>query len=217
MRSLFRRLAVRLVLSYQILALNGWDLVCRLVAGFGGPASNRRKVVIGATEQAHTIYLLGRVFPSSYTVSLDKHRFYSDPYDFGPYGRLRKALLSPLLLAYLSGLAETFVYVWNTGFLLDREHDFRFLKRKGKGIVVLFVGSDIRSPLRTREFLAERGVDALGDHEPGPCDAAIEARQRATARVADDHADLILNWRYDQIGYLTRRSYPIIKNPRSGR
>lgn len=193
---------------FQICVLYVCDVVFRGYFRIVGRGKRARKVVIGVTETARIIHFLGEVFPSSYTCVLDRNRFYQDPYDFGPYPLWARVLVGPILLAYLSQVGETFIYISFTGFMADRELDFRFLKRKSKKIVTLFCGSDIRSLKKTKAFFDHREEDSFANYLPNTFNPQYDRMMKKVAKVADTHADLIFNWSVDQISYLTKPTQP---------
>lgn len=167
-----------------------------------------RAVTIGVTETARLIESLGQVFPSRYLVVLDGNRFYKGTYDFGPFNLVLRFFAGPVLLAYLSRVSDTFFYISSTGFLFDRRLDFRYLKRKGKKIAILFCGSDIRSLKLSKEFFDSRKEESYADFLPNTHSSAYDAFVRRTADDADAYADLIFNWKHDQIGYVTKPTIP---------
>lgn len=170
--------------------------------------SKRRKVAIGVTETARLICSLGLIFPSRYTCVLDGNKFYKDDYDFGPYRFIVRPIVGPILLAYLSHLCETFFYISFTGYLVNREHDLRFLKKMKKKIVMLFSGSDIRSLPKTKEFFDKIEEDSFVNYLPNLHNSLYDQMIKKTAILADAYADLIFNWNIDQIGYLTSEAIP---------
>lgn len=173
-----------------------------------GRHKQQRKVAIGVTETARMIHFLGQVFPSRYTVTLDRNRYYRDPCDFGPYSIFLRPFIGPVLLAYLSFVCDTFLYISFTGYLARRGSDFKFLRKRGKKIVVLFCGSDIRSLRKTKEFFDARGEDSWVNYSINLHNDKYDDMVKRTAAETDQYANLIFNWNYDQIGYLEKPSIP---------
>jgi glycosyltransferase involved in cell wall biosynthesis len=200
--------AIRLILPFQIVLLHLSYAFFGAYFRIVGSTQRRRKVAIGVTEAARLIHSLGLVFPSRYTCVLDGSKFYKDPYDFGPYHILLRPFMGPILLAYLAQLCDTFVYISFTGYLADRESDLKFLKRRGKKIVLLFYGSDIRSLPKTKEFFDALGEDSFVNYLPNLRNPLYDGMIKRTATIADRYADLIFNWNIDQIGYLTTPAIP---------
>lgn len=181
--------------------------------------------VIGPCEIASLVYDIGQALPNSLSVVLKKHRFYDHPYGWapGPLSRIpgaarrRDLLLGPWQLGKFAAQARGLVYVGSEGFLNSgrdlREHEFKFLQRRGIKIVCLFTGNDIRSPKRMRELEQELGRPNLGtylaDINPVFGTDAYDDIKRRIASVADRYADLIYNADVDQRGYLESPTLPI--------
>ncbi|MHA6694007.1 glycosyltransferase [Homoserinimonas sp. A520] len=187
-------------------------------------SESRLDWVVGPYEIASLVYDMGRALPRSLSVVLSKHRYYDLPYGWtpGPLNRLpgaarwRDLTLGPWQLGRLAAEARGFVYVGSEGFLNSgrdlREHEFRFLERRGIKIVCLFTGNDIRSPKRMRELEQELRRPNLGtylaDINPVFGTDAYDDLKRRIASVADRYADLIYNADVDQRGYLERPARP---------
>jgi hypothetical protein len=201
-------LAISIIVPFQLLLLYASYYAFSFYFGCVDRTSRKRKVAIGVTEGARLIHSLGLVFPSRYTCVLDGNKFYKDDYDFGPYRLLLRPFVGPILLAYLSHLSETFVYISFTGYLAKREADLKFLKKRNKKIVMLFYGSDIRSLPKTKEFFDSIGEDSFVNYLPNLNNRLYDQMIRNTATTADKYADLIFNWNIDQIGYLTTKAIP---------
>ena len=177
--------------------------------------------VIGVTEIAKMIYLYGHCFKNSKTVCLDTNKFYSLKYDYsidklqGRFGfllyGLKRFVYGPFLLAYLACKYEVFIYFWSNGFLLDREYEFLFLKRKNKKIITIFVGDDIRSPSKLREKLNELEYDGFLDYVgmaiPYYFSKGYEEKKKRIAALSDKYADLCFSYSIDQASYLTSKQY----------
>lgn len=177
--------------------------------------------VIGVTEVAKMIYLYGNIFPGAKTVCLDSNKFYELDYDFaikkghGHFSTLtyliKRLVYGPILLAYLACKYDVFIYFWSTGFLLDREHDFKFLKRKKKKIVTIFVGDDIRSPKKLREKLNELEYDGFLDYvgivNPDYLSESYDKKKKRSAILSNNYADLCFNCSIDQASHLTSKQY----------
>ena len=82
------------------------------------------------------------------SVDLSVNKFYAkNKYDYAIKSKNKyltyivRIFYGPYLLAKLSNQADVFIYIWSTGFCLDREIDYKFLKKKKKKIVCIFLGS----------------------------------------------------------------------------
>jgi hypothetical protein len=173
--------------------------------------------VIGVTEIAKMIYLYGHLFKNSKTVCLDSNKFYNLKYDYSiikSQGRLshllyglKRIVYGPFLLAYLACSYDVFIYFWSNGFLLDREYEFRFLKRKNKKIITIFNGSDIRSPSKLREKLNKLEYDGFLDYVDVYISKGYEEKKKRIAALSDKYADLCFSCSIDQASYLTSKQY----------
>jgi hypothetical protein len=180
-------------------------------------AQKQKGCVIGVTEIAKMIYLYGHLFKNSKTVCLDSNKFYSLKYHYSivkSQGRfsyllygLKRFIYGPFLLAYLACRYDVFIYFWSTGFLFDREYEFRFLKRKNKKIITIFNGDDIRSPNKLREKLNELEYDEFLDYVDVYNSKGYEEKKKRIAALSDKYADLCFSWPIDQASYLTSKQY----------
>jgi hypothetical protein len=173
--------------------------------------------VIGVTEVAKMIYHYGHLFKDSKTVCLDSNSFYSLKYHYsiiktqGPFSYLlfglKRFVYGPFLLAYLACKYEVFIYFWSSGFLIDREYEFRFLKIKNKKIITIFVGSDIRSPSKLSEKLNELEYDGFLDYVDVYISKDYEEKKKRIAMLSDKYADLCFSCPIDQASYLASKQY----------
>ena len=180
-------------------------------------AQKQKGCVIGVTEVAKMIYQYGHLFKDSKTVCLDSNPFYSLKYHYsivktqGPSGYLlyglKRFVYGPFLLAYLACKYEVFIYFWSSGFLLDREYEFQFLKRKNKKIITIFVGSDIRSPGKLREKLNELEYDGFLDYVDAYISKGYEEKKKRIAALSDKYAVLCFSCSIDQASYLASKQY----------
>jgi hypothetical protein len=202
---------IKLVSFPQFLMLIVFYNILKLVA------QKQKGCVIGVTEIAKMIYLYGHLFKNSKTVCLDSNKFYSLKYHYSivkSQGRfsyllygLKRFIYGPFLLAYLACRYDVFIYFWSTGFLFDREYEFRFLKRKNKKIITIFNGDDIRSPNKLREKLNELEYDEFLDYVDVYNSKGYEEKKKRIAALSDKYADLCFSWPIDQASYLTSKQY----------
>ncbi len=176
--------------------------------------------VIGVDEIAGLIYNLGKVLQPSETVCFYNNKFYNFKYNYSlNLERIKKIkkrdflrlVYGPVLLGYLANKHTHFWYIWSTGFMLDREWDFKFLKSKNKKIVCMFCGDDIRSPKLTMEFVKEKGLDHfvyyVGLQNSYYLNQEYEEEKKDAACIAEKYADVIFNFKYDQISYLKSEQF----------
>ncbi len=169
---------------------------------------NSNKWVIGVDEIAGNIYNLSNVLKPSISISLSKNKFYNYEYDFflniqnRSFNFIVRFFYGPILLGYLANGSTHFLYIWRTGFLFNRDIEFKFLKAKDKKIVCLFVGSDIRSLQLTIDYANKNSIDTYANYTATNINKLDEKNKQQTALSADKYADLIFNPRMDQISYL---------------
>lgn len=174
--------------------------------------------VVGVDEIARNITMLKQILPNSYSVSLSSHRFYSDEYDFEIRSkyflikRIKRFFYSPILLAFLVKKSDRFFFIWKTGFMLDRAFELRLLRKRKKKIVMMFVGSDIRSPLLYKAYCKEKGMECYLDYaslvNPVLLSKNHNDEIRKLASLASEYADQIFSFTVDQISYITKPVLP---------
>lgn len=211
-----------LIANLQYLALLLSYYLCKLFL----KKSNKIAWIIGVDEIAKFIYLLKGIFENSYAVSFSKNKFYTLRYDFTIniknkyFAYAYRLLFGPILLGYLMNKSDKFLYIWSTGFLIDRKYEFEFLKSKDKKIVCIFLGDDIRSPKLLQKFYTKNKLDGFVEYVnqqiPSYCSNYYESKKIYIAKIADDYADLIFSCPIDQISYLESKqlfmSYMYDKN-----
>jgi hypothetical protein len=190
-------------LSIQLTILHFFNLI------FSINPRIKYSFVIGVDEIANCINYLKKAFKKeSVSVSLTTNQFYKDnKYDYSipvknQYLQSKIRLFyGPYLLAKLSNQSDVFIYFWSTGFCFDREVDYKFLKRKNKKIVCIFVGSDIRSPKMTEDAFNKKNEDHFIKYI-NITDNNIENRVKSVARKAEKYADMIISPRKTHLSYL---------------
>jgi hypothetical protein len=174
--------------------------------------------IVGPVEVAGIVRDIGAAVPRTYTALLLRHPFYGDAYDWLPSakrraglpGRLALLVRGPWLLGRLATRARGFIYVGADGFLPagldDRVAEFSFLARRGKLIVCLFTGTDIRSPKLMQELEEQLGEPNIATWlravAPGYDSTAYDEAKRRVGAVASRFADLVITAAVDQRGYL---------------
>lgn len=176
-------------------------------------------VVIGVSEISKFLYLYGKVLPDAKTVCLNENKFYQFDYNYQISNSnkllyfLKKLIYAPILLAYLSSKNHIFIYLWSTGFILNRKYDFYFLKRNDKKIINIFLGDDIRSPKKLKIALNKLGyegfIESVGIENPFYLSIAYERQKIKLAKLADKYADLYFSYPIDQASYLKKNQYPV--------
>lgn len=180
--------------------------------------------VVGVEEVASMTTRIAAAIDGSFSVVHTPHRFYDADYDAiiqDPSSRLakyRRLYGGAVLLGWLAGRAHGFVYVARAGFLQsefdERRYEFDFLRSRGRRIVCVFTGNDIRSPRLMRELEQTMGRPNIATHlfaaDPVFATEEYEQRKRAIAAVADDFADAIITARVDQLSYLRSPTRPFL-------
>lgn len=191
-----------LALLPQLALLYGaWAVLAVRDRLLGSP--ERVGCVVGMVEVAHFLRMLADILPGAHSVCLRQRGVYSDGHDVGPFPFWLRPVVGPLLLARLARRSDVFIYIWETGLLLDRAWDFRFLRARGKKIVVALVGDDVRSPRKAAAHYRALGEESFVFYRPdgGPRN---EARVRKNARDAERWADVIFTGMCPATSHLTR-------------
>lgn len=169
----------------------------------------KHKFVIGVDEIANSTFFLKNILgDSAVSVNFLPHRFYqTNNYDYSINVKSKlisyviRGFYGPYLLAKLSNQANVFIYFWYTGFCVNREMDYKFLRFKKKKVVCIFVGSDIRSP-----ELTKRHFDCIEEDHfinyVSLLNKKTEERVKHVARLAETYADLIFSPKKVQLSYL---------------
>ena len=175
-------------------------------------------VVVGVTEISKLLYLYGHVIPNAVTVCLSENKLYELKYRFKISNKNRltylfkKLLFAPVLLGYLSNRYDTFIYLWSTGFILNRKYDYYFLNKRSKKIVSIFVGDDIRSPIKLRKILQDIQEDGFiepyGKQNPYYLSNSYDNKKIRIAKLSDKYSDVHFSYPIDQASYLERKQYP---------
>lgn len=173
------------------------------------------KIVIGCHEIANNIYSFSSLFKEkTISVNFSKHAFYhANKYDYCVYyGKNRfanlwlKIIYKPFLFAKLACSASVFCYFWDGGFCIEREIDFKFLKKHHKKIICFFMGDDIRSRKVFLEYCNKLEIDTYVSYS---CYDYIQrdAVVKSTAKIADKYADMIFSYPIDQMSYLKSKQH----------
>ncbi|PUE63762.1 glycosyltransferase [Arcobacter caeni] len=169
--------------------------------------------VVGTDEIAGLIFQISRILKPSVSVSFRLHSYYRLKYDYSLnfsnkyLSYLIRIIYGPILLAYLVNKYTHFFYIWHTGFLLNRDFEFKFLKAKRKKLVCLFVGDDIRSPYLLQNYGKQMDIDVWGTYY-FLFDESYENDKKQIAHSADNNADVIFGSNIDQLSYLKRSQLP---------
>ena len=174
--------------------------------------------VIGVDEIAGNIYSLKNTLKPSISVSFSKHTSYNFRYDYSInlnniYLRyLYRLIYAPLLLGYLINKSSHFCYIWSSGFLMDRDYEFKFLKSKNIKIICMFCGSDIRSIKLTNAHAKKNKIDThtnyrIFEHQYIQ-NSSYDINKKKLAQSADKYADIVFSYEMCQMSYLQSKQYP---------
>lgn len=172
----------------------------------------KKNMVIGVHEISLNIFNLSKLFENSVSVNLNPNKFYNSEYDYSlnvANNYLRYFLnffYGPFILGYLMNISNNFLYIWEKGFLLDRDKEFRFLKARNKKLILMFCGDDIRSPKLSFEYSNSKDVDNFLNYTTQDLQKQ-EIKVKLNARIADQYADVIFNFPICQISYLKKETF----------
>jgi glycosyltransferase involved in cell wall biosynthesis len=195
---LFQSILLRL--SYYLIAsVNKWF------------KNNKKNIILGTDEECGILKSLSIVFDNAFSVCFSADRFFDHNYDYQLSNRFLKLVLGPILLGYLMNLSDIFLFTWTTGYCHDREIDFKFLKKKNKKIITLFLGSDIRSLKKYQAFFDRLEQDCfisyLSIYNKSFSSDSFENQRLLLAKQADRYADVIFNDEIDQPSYIEKRTH----------
>lgn len=198
-----KKIIEKLFIPIQLIILYFFNFI------FNINSKTRYLFVIGVDEIANCTYYLQKAFKKeSVSVNLTTNKFYkNNKYNYSISVKnkyllyLTKIFYGPYLLAKLSNQADVFIYFWWTGFCIEREIDYKFLKKKKKKIVCIFVGSDIRSRKLLIDYCKSKNLDTSSNY----LNIDYKKEERRVERVAylaDKYATLSFNHKIDQVSYL---------------
>lgn len=202
------------IFIYQLLALiisEGLTLIIK--------NNSRYSLVIGVSEIAGFLHKLSLLYPKTFSVSLYINRYYDYDYSFKNLSnklirRLIIILFAPWLFGYLINSTKTFFYTSSAGFFYGlsdyRYFEFWYLKLRKKKIIVIFLGTDIRSLELLQDFGVKNEEDTIATYlQYRENIAENEKRVKLVAHSTDKFADHIFNARVDQMSYLNSNTNPI--------
>ena len=105
-----------------------------------------------------------------------------------------------------------FWYIWNSGFLLDRNYEFKFLKSKNIKIITLFCGDDIRSVKLTNNYAKKNKIDTHTHYQVYENKIMqtnfYDFEKKKLAKSAEKYADIVFNYEMCQMSYLECKQFP---------
>jgi hypothetical protein len=171
-----------------------------------------KKIVIGATEIANVLYNMKQLFRDGcVVVCKNGHPFYkSNNYDININNRKYcKHFISAFIMGKLAKNAKFFIYLWNDGFLYNRELDFKFLKRHDIPIVCHFLGDDIRSRKLFLDYCRSIKFNTYVEYDQPELYLSdkYDNEKKRLAKQADKYASIIFSHKFDQYSYLKSNQY----------
>jgi len=179
----------------------------------------KKKIIIGVSEIANILNNLKLLFNDDcIVVCKERNKFYKkNNYDIDIDGKFLplKILYSAFLFGRLAKKAFFFIYLWNNSFLLDRELDFKFLKKHNIPIICFFLGDDIRSRKLFFEYCKSINFNTYVEYDMPELFLSdkYDNEKLILAEQADKYAELIFSHPKDQVSYLKSKQYffpPII-------
>lgn len=177
-----------------------------------------KKIIIGVTEIANILYNMKQIFrEKSIVFCKNGNKFYQrNVYDIDLIKRtwLKKILFSAYIFGKLAKNAECFIYLWSDGFLLDREYEFKFLKKRNIPIICYFLGSEIRSRKLFLDYCKKINFNTYVEYDKPELFLSdkYDNSCRNLAEQADKYASIIFSEPKDQMSYLKSKQqyFPII-------
>ena len=178
-------------------------------------------VVVGI-EIASYVHNIADIIDSSVSVAVEEDPFFKLKYTYVLSGSrffslFKRLLYGPILFGILLNRADGFLYVTSAGFLLQevdgRLYEFKFIKKKNKKIICIFLGNDIRSPKKMLEYATEHDIDVAATYyyltAKYRLSLEYEKYKEKLANASELCADLIYNAPIDQKSYFNKPTLPI--------
>jgi hypothetical protein len=181
--------------------------------------NKKKKIIIGVSEIANVLFNLKKLFNQDcIVICKERNRFFMQnnyDIDYSKSIKVIKLILSAYYLGILAKNSKYFIYLWDDGFLLNREMDFQFLKKYNIPIICYFLGSDIRSRKLFLEYCNSINFNTGVEYDRPELFLSdfFDAERKRLANQADKYATIIFSHKYDQISYLKSKQYffpPII-------
>jgi hypothetical protein len=194
----------KIILCIQILLVNITFKFC---------PKKQQKIIIGVTEIANFLYNLKSLFNEEcITVCKNRNTYYkNNKYDFDITKEIRiiKFIFSAILLGLLAKNSNFFIYLWTDGFLLNREADFKFLKRHNIPIICCFLGDDIRSRKLFLDFCKRKNFNTYVEYDKPDffLSDIYDNEKKSIAEQADKYASIIFSHKTDQYSYIQSEQY----------
>lgn len=212
----FTKLPSRILIEVQRLIFRITFYVSYLIS-----AKEPKFWLIGVAENAGVLKNYGDNIPNSKTICFfhDKYSYDLSVYDVvlkhqenNIFHRIKLFFFGPYTLGKLLPNTEGIIYLGSLGFLSNRDErkfEFQFLKKQNKKIVCLFMGSDIRSLQKSQELDEIENTRGMAQYIRYSKADIINYEEIIKLRcyIAEQYANLILNYEKDQISYFKRKTY----------
>lgn len=180
--------------------------------------SPRYKWIIGVTELAGYAKNLSSSLDNSYTVIKTRQKFYNNTYnsDLSIIKiRFLKKLLNPFIFGRTLVLGDGFIYIGSERFLDihdEGKYEFQLIKKYKKKLVIIFLGTDIRSPLLSSRVAKNKNIESVSDYlyilYPNMNTKSYEDTIKKRASVAESFCDNIFTAKVDNISYFNNPTKP---------
>jgi hypothetical protein len=180
-----------------------------------------RKIVIGLTEIANILYNMKNIFHEDcITVCKNGNKYYSKSIydiDLSKKNKIIETFFMPIIFGRLAKNASLFIYLWCLdSFLINREYDFKVLKKNNIPIACCFLGDDIRSRKLFLGYCKNINFNTFVEYDKPEIYLSDEYDnlKRIVAEQADEYASIIFSFPIDQMSYLKSIQYyfPVIIN-----
>lgn len=194
--------------------------IYKLLISFGYINSHKekiQKIVIGCDETAGVLAAFKKMYGDAciaYTRS--ENQFYKNSeYDY----KLKENFftlyfITPYIFGKLLRQAKCFIYIGGGAFTKYIINELELIKIKKIKIAMIFLGSEIRSPVLFMEQAKNAGNNCYYEYLSYDW-RNLENIAKQNAFIADKYADKIFSHKRDQISYITNPQYffpPIIEN-----
>ena len=166
--------------------------------------------IISGVEIANMLKSLSILLEPAITVCFRKNNFYNNNYNFNKEykSKICNILFYPLLLGYLSANYNKFWYIWSKSYLKNRDDEFKFLKKRKKLIISMFLGSEIRSPYLLKSYIDKNQIDHYINYiqDKTSTDINKENKLKELCSISEKYSKIVFSFKYCQMSYLQKIS-----------
>lgn len=173
---------------------------------------------MGVRDTADNIKNISLSLQESIGLCIEPHPFYKNQYSnnnelfhYLQTSILLKYVYHAALFSYAAFVARGFFWIGSKGFLAgDRVTEHKILKWLKKKQVVLFCGTEIRSPRLMSRIEKETKEENIASYlkyiNPSSNKQKYEIEKKKTAQIAEKYNDLIFTAAIDQAGYFKKKT-----------